>query len=52
MLDYERLYLGLFNACTDAIDAIDRLDYGAAKDVLICAQQDAEELYLTMGEEM
>ena len=39
-------YTGLFNAVTDAIEALEQQNFGLAKDILIKAQQDAEELVL------
>ena len=50
MPDYQKLYTTLFNACTDAITAMDRMDFGTAKGVLVSAQQQAEELYLEAEE--
>ena len=43
---FKKMYLLLFNRITDAIEAIERGDAARAKTVLICAQQDAEELYI------
>lgn len=51
MADYQKLYTLLFNACTDAIVQIDRQNYGIARDLLVCAQQDAEELYMLEDQE-
>ena len=39
-------YIGLFNAVTDAVEALERQNFGLAKEILIKAQQDAEELVL------
>ena len=36
----------VFNSITDAIDALQRQNYIEAQDILIRAQQDAEEMYL------
>ena len=45
-------YTALFNRITDAIAAIDRLNIGLAREILIKAQQDAEETFLEeAGEE-
>ena len=38
-------YAVLFNGVTDALDALDRQDYGTAKTLLIRAQQLSEFLY-------
>lgn len=48
---FQRMYLLLFNRITDAIEVIERGDAAEAKAVLIRAQQDAEELYLSADEE-
>ena len=46
MPDYQKLYTLLFNAITDALEAMDRQNFGTAKDLLIHAQQEAEERYI------
>ena len=40
---YQKLYYRLFNAITDSIEQIEQQNYGSAKDLLILAQQQAEE---------
>ncbi|MBQ3355604.1 MAG: hypothetical protein IJG45_00630 [Oscillospiraceae bacterium] len=50
MPDYEKLYHDLFNAITDALDAIEAGSILCAKSLLIRAQQAAEETYLAAGE--
>lgn len=47
---YKKMYLKLFNAVTDALEAMERRNYGQAEDLLKRGQQEAEELYLA-GEE-
>ena len=47
MADYQKLYTKLFNAATDALDALEQLNVGEAKDILRRAQQEAEEDYLS-----
>ena len=47
--DYQTMYLHLFNAVTDAIESIEQQNYGAAKEQLIHAQQEAEEIYISEG---
>ena len=47
MPDYQKMYITLFNAITDAIESLQQDNYGTAKEVLIQAQQDAEELYIS-----
>ena len=44
--DYKKPYLALFNAITNAIFDIERMNFGQAKQTLITAQQNAEEAYL------
>ena len=46
-MNYEKLYHLLFNAITDALEQMEKQNYGTAKDVLIAAQQQAEEIYIT-----
>ncbi|MEI3306783.1 MAG: hypothetical protein V8R40_12675 [Dysosmobacter sp.] len=45
-MDYKPLYHKLFNACTDALNDMEKQNFGQARVRLICAQQEAEELYL------
>ena len=47
MPNYQKLYLGLFNAITDALYLLERGDPDAAKAYLIAAQLSAEELYIS-----
>ena len=47
MPDYQTMYLHLFNAVTDAIESIEQQNYGAAKEQLIHAQQETEEIYIS-----
>ena len=46
MPDYKKMYLLLFNAITDALENLADNNYGAARDLLIAAQQQTEELYI------
>ena len=46
MADYDKMYSLLFNAITDALEKIEKQNFGDAKDILIAAQQKAEELYI------
>ncbi|MBQ8830270.1 MAG: hypothetical protein IJ017_01580 [Oscillospiraceae bacterium] len=48
-MDYKSLYFALFNSLTDAIELIDSGNAERAKDILIAAQQKAEDMYI--GEE-
>lgn len=45
MEDYKTMYLHLFNRVSDAICALE-VNFGQAKELLIRAQQEAEERYL------
>ncbi len=47
MEEYKKMYLLLFNAITDALEQMEQQNYGTAKDLLIAAQQQAEEIYIT-----
>ena len=46
MENYQKMYLLLFNAITDSIESIEKLNIGSAKETLVQAQQDAEELFI------
>ena len=46
-MNYEKLYHLLFNAITDALEQMEHQNYGTAKDLLIAAQQEAEEIYMS-----
>lgn len=46
MVNYEKMYYYLFNAVTDAIEKMEELDFGTAKQKLITAQQETEEMYI------
>ena len=46
MPNYEKLYFTLFNSLTDAIEEMERQNYGNAVAILQAAQQQAEELYM------
>lgn len=48
---YKKLYLKLFNAVTDAIELMEEGRPMTAKDLLVRAQQDCEELYIRQEEE-
>ena len=45
-------YTVLFNAVTDAIDALQEQNYGLALERLIQRQRDAEDAYIDMPEEL
>ena len=44
---YRKMYYLLFNAITTAIEEIRKRNYGNAEKLLIQAQQEAEELFLS-----
>ena len=44
---YQKMYTTLFNAVTDALEKIEAQKYGDAEDLLIAAQQQAEDIYIT-----
>ena len=43
MEEYKTLYLHLFNAITDSLRAMEAQNFGQAKEILVRAQQEAEE---------
>ena len=43
---FKRMYLHLFNRVTDALAALEAGDPARARELLIAAQQECEELYL------
>lgn len=47
MPDYKALYFKLFAAMADAVEDLEQENYGTAKQRLILAQREAEELYLS-----
>ena len=46
MHDYKQLYLSMLHAADNAIRAMERMDFGTAKALLIQAQNSAEEQWL------
>lgn len=50
MENFPKYYTRLFNGITDAIEALQAQNYVLAQDILIEAQQDAEEMYLEDGD--
>jgi hypothetical protein len=47
---YETMYYGLFNAVTDALNALEQGESKTAQEVLTLAQQRAEETYIEAEE--
>ncbi len=50
-MDYQKLYFHLFNAVTDALEAMDTMRLAAARRILVDAQRQTEELYMDSEEE-
>ena len=46
MPDYQKLYLLMFNAVTDAVELLDMDCAPTAREILIDAQKTAEEIYI------
>ena len=46
MEDYKKMYLTLFNAITDGLEALAKGDLLSAKQLLMAAQQKTEEIYM------
>lgn len=47
MPNYKSLYFKLFAAIADAVEELEQQNYGTAKELLIRAQQEAEEDYIS-----
>ncbi len=45
-MDYQKMYTTLFNAITGALEQLKQQNIGSAREMLIAAQQQAEELYM------
>ena len=50
MQRYRKMYTTLFNAMTDANESLKRQNYADAMEILIQAQQTAEEIYVNEEE--
>ena len=50
MSEYQKPYLILWGAITRALEEMKRQNYGRAYDILLNAQRDAEEAYLSWQE--
>ena len=48
---YKEMYYTLFNAVTDALEAMEQQNYGQARTLLIAAQQQSEEIFLDSEED-
>jgi len=51
MDEYRTPYLTLFRAVTAALEQMKKLNFGIAQELLIQGQQNAEESYISEGEE-
>ena len=47
MTDYKQLYVLMVDAAERAIGEIEKQNYGVAKDILIAAEQECEERYIS-----
>lgn len=47
MNEYQKPYIILFNAIISALGEIDKMNFGVAREILIKAQQQAEEAYIS-----
>ena len=50
MVDYKKLYHIMVDASEHAIESITQQNYGMAKETLIRAEREAEELYIRSAE--
>ena len=50
MVNYEKMYHYLFNTITDVLEKLEELDIGTAKQKLMAAQQETEEMYIESEE--
>ena len=47
MVNYQKLYVLMIDAAEKAIEEIEKQNYGTAKEILIAAEQECEERYLS-----
>ena len=50
-MNYKKLYFHLFNRFTDVLEAMNDGDIFCAKNLLLTAQQETEEMYMSEEEE-
>ena len=48
---YRKMYYTLFNAVTDALNAMEQQNYGQARALLVAAQQQSEEIFMDSDED-
>ncbi len=51
MKEYQKSYLVLWQSVSEAIEAIEQLNYGIAKELLLKGQRKAEEAFICWEEE-
>ena len=51
MPDYRKMYAIAFNAISDALEELDKLNIGVAKECLREAQYHTEEIYISQSED-
>lgn len=49
-MESNKLYTTLFNAVTDALGAMEKQNYGQAREILLHAQLTTEGMYMAQGE--
>lgn len=52
MINYEKMYLRLFNRITDALKELDKCNYGKAAEILRSGQKETEEMYMDSETDM
>ena len=50
--DYKQMYLALFNGITYALSQLKRMNVGRARDILMDAQKEAEEIYISGADDI
>ena len=49
MENYQKMYARMVDAAEKAIEEIEQQNFGRAKSLLICAEQECEEWYINMS---
>ena len=47
MSNYEAMYACLFNVLSDVAEAIEKHNYGQAREMIMAAQRETEEIYIS-----
>ena len=50
MVPYKKMYFHLFNRITDALEHLEKNHIADAREILIRAQQEGEEMYVSAGD--